>query len=152
MKFRIWSVCDNKFCDIEWFFMRPDGTLIKVDIFMGRNEECGSYEADMSKADENFIVNYSIGLIDKNGVEIFEGDILKNTSEDYARNVTEYIVKIEVGQKREFGFGCCSDIYGINTHLGIDQEEEAREIIGNIYENPELFWYTNDALTQKAFA
>lgn len=66
----------------------------------------------------------STGLKDKNGVEIYDGDILKA----YLNN-TMYIGKVyyEDGQ----WFGACD-------YLDYAVAYSGAEVIGNIYENPEL--------------
>ena len=63
------------------------------------------------------------GLHDKNGKEIYEGDIL---GFDYYKHpmVVEY---------KEWGFGCKED-----DGTWAMPNEEYREVLGNIYENPEL--------------
>lgn len=71
---------------------------------------------------EDFILMQYTGLKDKSGKEIYEGDIIK--TEGGALGVVKW---------RHFGFE--QDM--INT-LGWWVIQEDGEIIGNIYENPEL--------------
>jgi uncharacterized phage protein (TIGR01671 family) len=72
----------------------------------------------------------STGLRDKNGVLIFEGDIIKTRS-DWNNGISEQwcdsctsSIKYDDGQ-------CWSD-------SGLDDWYNGCEVIGNIYENPEL--------------
>ena len=67
------------------------------------------------------------GLIDKNGTKVFEGDVLKGAWKTiltifYDEITLSYRVKTSVGYDREPSY------YGI----------EKLEVIGNIYDNPEL--------------
>ena len=75
--------------------------------------------------DEDLIVMQYTGLKDKNGKEIYEGDILR-----YAENG-------EIAWDNQGYFGVTN--FGIgNCHPLHLTSQEDREIIGNIYDNPEL--------------
>jgi uncharacterized phage protein (TIGR01671 family) len=60
------------------------------------------------------------GLKDKNGIEIYEGDILD----------TKCVVSFNDGM---FGIFDKHNYMGLNSYMS-----KFREVIGNIYENPEL--------------
>lgn len=66
------------------------------------------------------------GLKDKNGTEICEGDIIKYTQHHFNTDMTKEKVKVVKWMYDKWG------IY--ETNAG----ESDIEIIGNIYENPEL--------------
>lgn len=79
---------------------------------------------------ESILMQYT-GLKDKNGKEIYEGDILKMPSFNPELN----IVRFDRG-----GF-YLEPITGIESHFWSDikyAEDDGSEVIGNIYENPEL--------------
>lgn len=77
------------------------------------------------------IMQYT-GLKDKNGVEIYDGDVLAFDSRAwyggmYSSGIADYVFKVEQSETGEWvGAGICTEW---STHC---------EVIGNIYENPEL--------------
>lgn len=75
---------------------------------------------------EDVVLMQHTGLKDKNGVEIYEGDILQHESIDTLRE----IVKWEGEMWTEEGF-----MTGFGEWFGTGNQYT---IIGNIYENPEL--------------
>lgn len=86
------------------------------------------------------LLEYTV-LKDKNGVKIFEGDILKYPDNDEK----DCIGVVEYGH---FNCSCCHAVFGFTTinnkgweidMLVNDKEQTpSYEVIGNIYENPEL--------------
>ena len=83
----------------------------------------------------DFILMQSTGLKDKNGKEIFEGDIVK-----YKSGCNTYTE--EVAYDKNFaGFGvrdANTDIIFTFWELAEDIDLISLEVVGNIYENPEL--------------
>ena len=79
------------------------------------------------------------GLTDKNGTKVFDGDVLKIKSEDYDYKYTtkvyynDHTLCVDVeGQDYDYtAIGFADDIW--NTECC------EIEVIGNIYDNPELF-------------
>ena len=98
------------------------------------------------------------GLKDKNGKEIYEGDILC-VPDTYTETVDVGIGNMPVAQTPEnhlapveFDMGCFKvkfledgELYqkGYSTFGEIDAEGDEIEIIGNIYESPELLQESN---------
>lgn len=90
---------------------------------------------DIASLDDGILLQYT-GLKDKNGKKIFEGDILKHIPTFEAN----YFVKNLTG-----GFYLCPNNkdygeYFASLFAGYDNKNQCNsiEIIGNIYENPEL--------------
>lgn len=75
------------------------------------------------------------GLTDKNGKEIFEGDILHSMYEDKAEPSGVGHIYNEVAF-RDGAFGWIGEI--TNDFFPFDGSEIKEEVIGNIHDNPEL--------------
>lgn len=75
----------------------------------------------------------STGLVDKNGKEIFEGDIVRQVR---TQPTTENEVIIGVITMLEGAWLIMNDCEKLASDLWSETDEN--EIIGNIYENPEL--------------
>ena len=82
--------------------------------------------------DEKVKLMQFIGLKAKNGVEIFEGDIILVGD-------TPWLVE-DIGDVEQDGsnYGLCASPRGSGKNYFIDESILAGEVIGNIYENPEL--------------
>jgi len=95
--------------------------------------------------DSELLLMQFTGLKDKNGKEIYEGDILKLGDEDKEPKTTfsevywcEYQSKFM--HKRRFltGGGSAGELNTWNNYLDGIKDLDFCEVIGNIYENPEL--------------
>jgi uncharacterized phage protein (TIGR01671 family) len=114
IKFRVW---DSKEAEMV---LDPQATEILL------RHNMGSYNKPNSayKPEELIVMQYT-GLKDKNGKEIYEGDVCKDSEEH-----TIGRIKSHPGY---FSFMGC--VMGIDM---LDQGNIKLEVIGNIYENPEL--------------
>lgn len=77
---------------------------------------------------KNYVLMQSTGLKDKNGKEIFEGDIIDST-DGFLTGVVEFRV----------GLGMfVSELVEYNSFERLCNVASSRKIIGNIWEHPEL--------------
>jgi uncharacterized phage protein (TIGR01671 family) len=117
LKFRVWDTRYNSFLEERWnsiSFLTKDGNGWRdIGAFLDR---------------QTFIVQQFTGLLDTNSRKIFEGDIIKVSD----------LGTIQIGQ-----------VVFLNGEFGINTRNRLRffdaggfireiEIIGNIFENPEL--------------
>ena len=104
IKFRIWD-------SMYWDWKNPEDYTY-TELFL----------------DDRYIVQQFTGLEDKNGVEIYEGDIVKGLYKDTEYNHWDEIKASVVYSDRFAGFsvGCENWV------------KQTIEVIGNVFENPEL--------------
>ena len=117
IKFRAWQKQYKKM----WY----DGGHIDLSLSL----EGGLFTPDMyynCDFEKEFILMQYTRLHDKNGVEIYEGDIFPD-------NGLNLVVRYELGTPVGHWHG--SNEYIFFDHYANDDEVE---VIGNIYENPEL--------------
>lgn len=80
---------------------------------------------------EDFELMQSTGLKDKNGTEIYEGDIVQHSKKpNPCFSYPFEVVQARTGEWRLDNFRC-------GTVLAFSNQDEL-EVLGNIYENPEL--------------
>jgi hypothetical protein len=112
IKFRAWDEKRKSFV-VDGFVIYPDG---KTEFPEGG--------WDLHGYDDGLLLMQYTGLTDKNGVEIYEGDLLRNTGE-----VWEVVFS-----SGEFKLICKSERGGNE----IASMARFKKVIGNIYQNPEL--------------
>ena len=128
-KFRAWDSVKKKF--VEHFFITENGLICNME------KQTSDYNFPMPVEKSELILMQSTGLKDKNGKEIFEGDILKVANNDsswfevvkYDHDKAMFISK-EVNLKYEVPETPLYDLFSPYPFKV--------EVIGNIYENPEL--------------
>lgn len=112
-KFRAWSTDKKIMAEVRT--LRFTDELVETDKFVERSIE-------------GVKLMQSTGLLDKNGKEIFEGDIL-GTNDGLLDGVVKY--RTDLGM-------WTNDLLRYNNFERLCSIANSREIIGNVYENPEL--------------
>ena len=120
-KFRAW---DKRFSEfVEDFFASEDGKIYK------KSTDTGYGIAISRETSDKVILMQSTGLKDKNGKEIFEGDVVKMSKDVYSEP-TYY----EVVRHRGGAYRLESKQHGCELWL----RHTDCNVVGNIYENKEL--------------
>lgn len=122
IKFRAWYKHDNP--PLKFEQETKEGEYCRLVYRDGEFEYPYSIEAIM--CDNDWIVEQFTGLADKNGKEIYEGDIVKNKFRERYQTLVCYWNEINNG----FSFRDQFD--------GYDRSITSCEVIGNINENKEL--------------
>lgn len=118
-------------CDVQSLMVYNESTDRRGNSFLHEEWE------DEVIGDDVILMQYT-GILDKNGVEIYEGDIVKDS---------EIKGCVKFGEVREYNSDSGGDDVFTGFYVdykdlfieGFDSKTSKRyEILGNIYENPEL--------------
>ena len=124
MKYRLWNKY-KKCWGTDCYTISRNGEVYFIDY----GEICGCFPS------KTHVLQRSLGLKDIYGIEIFEGDIVK----------IDYGDELLIGTMEFYDFAwCIKSKYknGKNLYYPIFCEDfDLIEILGNIYENPELLEY-----------
>lgn len=122
--------------DTDWVY----GHLLKVDDWNQAEHEHFDYfiqtdvmeqeEYNMYYITDNNTIGQYTGLHDKNGKEVYEGDIVRILGGEYEQGFYEWDETVQIKDLIYDGFNLMMTISQIGN--------QAIEVIGNIYDNPEL--------------
>ena len=130
MRFRVWHKEDKVMLSNHLGFMITDTGQLLIESMLGDEETMEKVEL------ENYIVMQYTGLKDKEGVEIYEGDILEvEKNEDGAYKGT---INGKTFFDRFQGYSSKIKVEGMHDINTLRYWNNRVRIIGNIYENPEL--------------
>ena len=127
IKFRIWDKLAKQFITYDKGYQGHYILSLKGEFYNLQNGSGG----------DDYIVQQYIGLKDKNGVEIYEGDIIKLASAYYYL----YEEVVYEPQGSGFGFFMHDDENRDNAAFKFLSDwtgSVCYEVIGNTFENPEL--------------
>jgi uncharacterized phage protein (TIGR01671 family) len=117
VKFRLWCEKNKEWEKGEWM-IAPNGRVIEM--LFHRNV--------LLREDTHLLMQYT-GLKDKNGKEIYEGDIVQRIS--MTPGGIDFLGKVVYG---ECEYWLENERGAVNLFTEIDE----LEVISNVYENPEL--------------
>jgi len=123
IKFRAWDVINKRMYPIA--FPSWNGAIVGK-----RSNKSVTAETIDEDGDNKPILMQFTGLKDKDGVEIFEGDIVAYKTFFYGKERDhKKVVKWEKWVSDDFEQPDCVGYFNLSSEM---------EVIGNVYENPEL--------------
>ena len=134
IKFRAWDKENNKMIYVDKIVFRTDGEIFRVwDYNMGIEGVQGL----LINQDSGIVIQFT-GLKDKNGKEIYEGDVIVCRDGKaviiYEDSFAKFIMDFDY-----FGKNTLPDFEDVSDNKqDADTCMRSIEVIGNIYENPEL--------------
>ena len=127
LRFRVWIKDEKRYYDESdegSYMIVPNGNVTYTSEVY---EENGEWCKDTTSATSDVIVEQYTGLKDKNGKEIYEGDIVDYNDDGECIGVVEY-------DAPEF----CLNADATNWARMFLKGAPHQRVIGNIHENPEL--------------
>ena len=132
IKFRVWCKQYEEFIQFNKMGFLEDGSLWYIQ---GVDENEKEIDPPYFENQNDWELMQYAGLKDKNGVEIFDGDIVSSIDFEHNREYKGIVVFDRGGfrvalQIKEFKFKLPFNSF--------EENESSLQVLGNIYENPEL--------------
>ncbi|WP_142974168.1 YopX family protein [Enterococcus casseliflavus] len=124
-KFRAWDKRENTMRDVAVLHFTKGGKVNSIE-YWNTPSELKSYHV------RNLVLMQSTGLKDKNGVEIFEGDVVEWLEH---RGVVEFVLN----NQQTMIIGASGYITDLDYSTDFNTE-----VIGNIHENPKILGQANE--------
>lgn len=118
IKFRVWDVKNKKFLPESYFAILGNGKLIVT--------LSGYYNDFTNTNQDDYVIQQYTGLTDKNGKEIYEGNIIHLKFGELNANL---VVKWDKYMGLKYHNGGWTSLVHVETH---------GEVIGNIFEHENL--------------
>ena len=130
-RFRVWDKEQKVWIsDYLGFYITPEGKLFH-ESYEGEDEVLREVHHTLEE------VMFSTNLKDKNGIEIFEGDIVKwGHLNQWSREQPHRIAEVKFNP--DIQFHSQVGVFNFGSFAYRDTTETDLEVIGNIHENPEL--------------
>jgi len=122
LKFRVWSVNDRRF--IKSIYHDHADCYIFINAMYGNPVILSKYGDEVELDEKDYVIQQYTGLKDKNGNEIYEGDVIRGMHDFGPAGF--HSVTCSVRWNNEVGYQW--NYWDLST----------TEVIGNIFENPEL--------------
>lgn len=135
IKFRAWNGRAKQTAQYAAAIQMGDtqGTPSSVNVIVNGNNE--TWEVEHDKVE---LLQYT-GLHDKNGVEVYDGDIVSFEDSDGGYEYRDVVINTGIVEYGELGFYFTNRVAVEMDDFYIkDGRCDGIEVIGNIYENPDL--------------
>jgi len=122
LKFRVWSVNDRRF--IKSIYHDHADCYIFINAMYGNPVILSKYGDEVELDEKDYVIQQYTGLKDKNGNEIFEGDVIRGMHNFGPAGF--HLTNCSISWSNELGYQW--NYWDISTI----------EVIGNIFDNQEL--------------